>query len=124
MSVNNAVRGVLDTMRSTNEVREEVLGTEINLAGVSFEGRQDYISGVDSRTNVRLQREKDNPHDSNAVSVVMNKDGSEIKLGYIPKKLNSSIASLLDSNTDLTVKVRRVVGGDFSNKGVIVVIKK
>jgi len=53
---------------------------------------------------VRLEREMDNPHDSNAVQVIFNKDGEDYLLGYIPRSDNRAIADFLEMGWDGTFR--------------------
>jgi len=55
---------------------------EVNLAGVTFEGRQEALAGVRRGTPVLLEREPSNAYDPNAVAV-RTLDG--VSLGYVPK---------------------------------------
>ena len=47
-------------------------------------------------TLVRLEREKDNPYDPEAVQVVFNNDGEDYLLGYIPRGENHYLSLLFD----------------------------
>ena len=47
-------------------------------------------------TILRLERDKDNRHDVNAVMVIYEKDGEEFKIGYIPRNENETLAIFLE----------------------------
>ena len=47
-------------------------------------------------SQVRLEREADNPHDPYAVQVIFNKDGEDYLLGYIPRGENKELAGFLE----------------------------
>ena len=50
---------------------------------------------------LRMVREPDNPYDANAVALY----AGGIKLGYIPKRENTTTAMLLDQNVPMHAKV-------------------
>lgn len=52
---------------------------------------------------LRMVREPDNPYDVNAVALY----AQGVKLGYIPKKENTTLAMLLDQDAPLYAKVER-----------------
>jgi hypothetical protein len=118
-SVSKAVSGVLNNIESKNNIVKEVLGLEINLAGVTFNDIQNKLAKIDIRSVPSLVRDIDNKYDSNAVSVEI--PGSYGHIGYIPKKYSSSVAKLLDDGRNLDVKIERIVGGDYGNNyGVVI----
>lgn len=63
----------------------------LNVAGVTFEGRQDIIRGLVAKKSHRatLQPEPDNPYDPDAVAVVV---GGK-KVGYVPKEYSHDVKS-------------------------------
>lgn len=128
-SVSEAVSGMLKTIKSKEGVAEEVLGVEINLAGVTFDGRQDMIRSLDSRAHAVLVRESDNPYDPNAVKVVAtpwNVQGDlSMDIGYIPKRYAPSVASLLDAGEEIDIRIKRVIGGeDGCNYGIVTELQR
>lgn len=121
MSVNNAVRNIVQALKTESVIIDK----EIRLVGVTFEGRQDILDGIDSRTEVALYRERDNIYDSNAVSVVLKKT-PDVKLGYISRKQNKGIASMLDKGETINVRVKRVISNsdkEDSHLGIVVVLE-
>lgn len=52
---------------------------------------------------LKMVREPENPYDANAVALYVR----GIKLGYVPKKENMTLALLLDQNAPLYAKVDR-----------------
>jgi hypothetical protein len=61
------------------------------VAGVSFEGRQQHISKLNTGDKVSLKSE-DNSHDPNAIAVYTWVNEHSEKIGYIPKELAAKIA--------------------------------
>jgi hypothetical protein len=76
------------------------------LAGVTFGNCQDSIFkwGNQDIRYFSLEREPNNPHDSNAISVMFLND----RLGYLQKPVAEKLAPVMDAGTKLTAKfVRR-----------------
>lgn len=67
------------------------------LAGVSYEGRQQYVEKITADTPLLLKREPQNPYDANAIAVYACFDHEEQKIGYIPKVMAQAIAERMDA---------------------------
>ncbi len=93
------------------------------LVGVTFDGRQDYIKRLKANTPLRLEREPENEHDSNAVRVLSSNGGD---LGFLNKKLVKKLAPLMDSGISYNCRVTDVTGNDDGGKnlGVNVVVER
>ena len=72
----------------------------VKLAGVSHGACQQNIKdlGGPGIGNYQLIREPDNPHDSNAIKVVL---FGHFDLGYIPAPIAAQIAPVMDDGTQL-----------------------
>jgi len=70
-----------------------------NVAGVTFEGRQDLIIKLNVGQSIKLVREPENIHDDNAIKVVVEDNSS---IGYINRDLAKIIAPLMDKNNNIT----------------------
>ena len=69
----------------------------IRVAGVTYEGRQEYLSRLTGEEPVRLVPEPENQYDNNAIAVyIATKDGVK-HCGYIPKELAAQIAPVMDN---------------------------
>jgi single-stranded-DNA-specific exonuclease len=96
------------------------------LAGVSFEGRQDVIAGLQGGASLELARQPDNPHDRNAIAVHY----GQLQLGFFNRRLAAHIAPLIDAGARYSARVASLtggsstVGGDFKHRGVNVVIER
>lgn len=55
---------------------------------------------------LRLERERDNPHDANAVSV----SWREHKLGYVPRRENGALAWAMDRGEAPQARISRLGG--------------
>ncbi len=67
---------------------------ELNVAGVTFEGRQQIIGSLAQKASshrAALVKEDDNPHDSSAVAVVV----AGQKVGYVPKDYSRELRSCM-----------------------------
>ena len=91
------------------------------LAGVTFDRCQESILkwGHQDIGYFSLEREPDNPHDSNAIGVYFLND----RLGYLQKPVAEKLAPVIDGGTKLTAKfVRRNEWGPDSIVGLTVEI--
>lgn len=55
----------------------------IRVAGVTFNGRQKYLSKISETDPAELVREPENKYDSNAIKVIVR----NFHMGYIPKQI-------------------------------------
>lgn len=76
---------------------------ETSVAGVTFEGRQELIKNLHIGEAIKLRREIDNPHDSNAIKVIL-ENGYHI--GYINRQLAEKIAPVMEND----IKTKELVG--------------
>lgn len=89
---------------------------DLKVVGVTFlPVRFDTIS---TRSIVHLVHETTNPHDANAVKVVI--DGKQV--GYISRYDNIAVVNKLKSNEISKVKVKKVTGGGNLNNGIVISI--
>lgn len=95
--------------------REEYAGVgdapsfHTKLAGVTFEGRQATLSSLEPGTPLRLARQPENPHDSNAVALF---DPHGAQVGFFNRRLAAALAPVLDAGVEYDVEVSDVTGGD------------
>jgi hypothetical protein len=68
--------------------------------------RRDGCASLDVSEAVVLDREPDNPHDGNAILVLM-QSGTE--LGYVPRELAKQMAPLLDAGADVEATVKKLL---------------
>jgi hypothetical protein len=69
---------------------------DCHLAGRMYHDADEVWDDLKVGTILRLERDKDNRHDVNAVMVVYEKDGEEYKIGYIPRGENETLANFLE----------------------------
>ena len=103
------VRGVASRVEPTEQRSAGADGThrvayDFWVAGISYEGRQQVARAVGCGTSVRLEREPRNPHDPNAILVVAPSGA----LGYVPRALAASMASVLDAGASAAATVKSV----------------
>lgn len=82
------------------------------IAGVSFEGRQDIIAGLQTGAALELLRQPDNPHDRNAIAVHY----GALQLGFFNKRLAAHIAPLIDGGARYRARVASLTGGSAQGK--------
>ena len=87
-----------------------------NVAGVTFENRQENISRININTPIKLVRDPENTHDSNAVKVMTI---DKKMLGWIPRRKAFSIAKVIDQDNSVKAEIVDIVGDRFfSNLGL------
>ena len=69
---------------------------DCHLAGRMYHDADEVWEDLKVGTILRLERDKDNRHDANAVMVVYEKDGKKYKIGYIPRGENEVIAAFFE----------------------------
>jgi len=82
------------------------------VTGVTFDGRQEVIKKIAMDTPIRLQRDRRNEHDFNAVNVIAFVDDEWRDAGFVPASMNKEISTALDAGVELGAKVWKKVGGD------------
>lgn len=63
------------------------------MPGVTFEGRQHYVSRLKKGYNVHLKRDLKNKYDSNAIAVY---DNANHQIGWIPRDLAAKYSMYID----------------------------
>lgn len=100
-----------------SQVKRDALGLDrevlARVAGVTFEGRQDYLASMDPRTAVKLERDRRNPYDFNAVKVLANMGNNDgwVHVGFIPSTMSKLVSKSLDNGVKLLATVHRLSGG-------------
>lgn len=90
----------------------------MRLAGVTHGGRQEIVKRMEQGDRLEIVREPENEYDKNACAVYWR----ECQAGYIPAKIASDLAPLLDMS-DVVVDcfvVERLGGGGISYGAEIV----
>jgi len=86
------------------------------LAGVTFEGRQEVVARLTPGVPLRIERQPDNEHDTNACAVF---DPLGDQVGFLNRKLAAALAPLIDAGVEYDVEVADVTGGgDGESLGV------
>lgn len=75
---------------------------EAYVAGYRFYDGDDVIEELRVGSSLLLRREPANPYDLTAIEI-LTRDG--VKLGYVPMRLNTQAAGLLDSGRRVTAEV-------------------
>lgn len=90
------------------------------VVGVSFEQRQETIEKLSDDSLITLQREVDNPIDSNAIQVVSDKG----VLGYLKKELAKHLAPVIDEGIAYQVASWEKTGTKEKNFGLNLKLQK
>ncbi len=91
------------------------------VAGVTFEGRQQVVSGLRPGDTLQLRREPHNPHDPHAVKVLT---ATGVPVGYLSARVASRIAPSLDAGARYRVTVAQVTGGGERAYGLNVYLQR
>ena len=110
---------------------------DCHLAGRMYHDADEVWNDLKVGTILKLERDKDNRHDMNAVMVIYEKDGEEYLIGYIPRGENEILANLLEmgwnnifecrickineeahpeKQVHLTIKIKRNISSQKRNK--------
>jgi hypothetical protein len=103
---------------------------ETKVAGVTYGNRQKAIQHLaqydPAAVAIRLERERDNEHDRNAVAVWAAVEGKgSYHMGYLPRSLAAFVAPLLDAGKAVGALFREVRGGyqPWYNYGLVVEVR-
>jgi len=89
-------------------------GFNTNVVGVTFEGRQDLVGGLEPGAHLALVRDPANPHDPNAIGVFL----GTLQIGFIKRPVAARIAPNIDAGDRYRAEVRQVTGGGTRSVGV------
>jgi len=98
------------------EIAKDARPIGSKVAGVSFGNRQVALERLEkyepASVVVTLTREVDNVHDTNAIKVLVNvQDRDKYHLGYLPGKMASLLAPLIDKGLEPAASFQGVTGG-------------
>ena len=85
-----------------------VLIQESPVAGFQFHGGESAWPSMSVGAPLKLVREPDNSHDSNAVAVYFQDE----KLGYVPRGENGAVSQMLDRGEKLEATISRLTVDD------------
>jgi single-stranded-DNA-specific exonuclease len=89
-------------------------GFNTKIVGVTFEGRQDLIAGLQPGAELDLVRQPENAFDANAVAVHFGR----LQLGFVRKPIAARIAPNIDAGERYRAEVRHITGGGTRSVGV------
>ncbi len=89
-------------------------GFNTKVVGVTFEGRQDLVAGLEPGSELALVRDPENPYDRNAVRVQL----GALHIGFIKAPIAARIAPNIDAGERYRAEVRHVTGGGTRSVGV------
>ncbi len=79
------------------------------LAGVTFEGRQGLVEQLCPGEPLRLERQPQNPYDTNAIALF---DPRGDQIGFLNRRLAAALAPVVDSGVEYDVEISDVTGGE------------
>jgi len=95
-------------------------GFNTKIVGVTFEGRQDLVAGLEPGAELALVRDAENVYDPNAVGVFL----GALQIGFIKKPIAARIAPNIDAGERYRAEVRQVTGGGTRSVGVNVWVSR
>jgi single-stranded-DNA-specific exonuclease len=90
------------------------------LVGVSFEGRQDVISGLQAGSELELERQPDNPYDPNAIAVRY----GNLQVGFIRREIATHLAPRIDAGARYRARIASLTGGGEKHRGVNILVER
>ena len=84
------------------------------IVGVTFEGRQDLIAGLQPGAELELVRQPQNAFDANAVAVHFGR----LQLGFVRKEIAARIAPNMDAGERYRAEIKHITGGGTRSVGV------
>jgi hypothetical protein len=92
---------------------------KVRLAGVTYENRQSLLARMSIYDKLSIRRDRNNRYDRNAIGVYTSQNQN---IGWVPKDIATYLAPIMDSGTNLSVKVLKKIGGNGYNFGLEVII--
>ena len=89
-------------------------GFNTKIVGVTFEGRQDLIAGLQPGQELELVRQPENAYDPNAVAVHYGR----LQLGFVRKAIAARIAPNIDAGERYRAEIKHITGGGTRSVGV------
>ena len=84
------------------------------IVGVSFEGRQNSIAGLQEGYALDLVRQPDNPKDSNAIAVCY----GAMQLGFLRAQIAKHVAPIVDAGVPYRARIASLTGVGDLHRGV------
>ncbi len=98
----------------------ESFGFNTKIVGVTFEGRQDLIAGLEPGQTLEFVRQPDNAFDANAVAVHFGR----LHLGFVRKAIAARIAPNIDAGERYRAEVKHITGGGKRSVGVNIWVER
>lgn len=86
-----------------HKVNTDVFLTEFFVAGYQYYDGDTVIKSLRENEELVLKREPSNPYDFYAIEIYTR---NNVKLGYVPARLNKMLARMLDQDVNLKIKVK------------------
>ena len=96
---------VLVLVAPKTQAQNSIIVQESPLAGFQYHNGKQLWDDMKVGDTLALQREPDNPHDANAVSVYWNGQ----RLGYVPRRENTDVARQMDRGVAVKARIVRMI---------------
>lgn len=90
------------------------------IVGVSFEGRQDLVAGLQEGFDLTLERQASNAYDPNAIAVRY----GALQVGFLKKEIAKHLAPTMDAGTRYTARIENITGGGTRSWGVNIYVQR
>ncbi|MDQ6826631.1 MAG: DEAD/DEAH box helicase [Candidatus Eremiobacteraeota bacterium] len=90
------------------------------IVGVSFEGRQDLVAGLEQGLDLALVRQVANPHDPNAIAVHY----GALQVGFLKRQIAKHLASQIDDGMRYRARIESITGGGTRNWGANISVRR
>ncbi|HEY4441009.1 MAG TPA: DEAD/DEAH box helicase [Candidatus Elarobacter sp.] len=98
----------------------DATGFNTKVVGVTFDGRDDSVGGMQVGFPLELRRDAANPHDPNAVGVWY----GQLHLGYLKRPIAARIAPNIDAGERYAAEVTAVTGGGSRATGLNIYVTR
>jgi single-stranded-DNA-specific exonuclease len=90
------------------------------VVGVTFEGRQDVVAGMQPGDALELRRDPENVYDANAIGVWR----GALQLGFLKREIARRLAEHFDAGERYHAEVASVTGGGTRSVGVNIFVRR
>ena len=98
---NESIQETVDNPTPVIQLKDKIILEKFVVAGYMYYNGELVEDALVRGTNLILVREPLNPHDNNAIALYFD----DIKIGFIPRKQNSTIANMMDGGVPVMAQI-------------------
>lgn len=99
--LNESTQDTTENLTPIIQLNDKIILEKFVVAGYMYYNGELVEDALVRGTNLRLVREPMNPHDNNAIALYFD----DIKIGFIPRKQNSTIANMIDGGIPVMAQI-------------------